>query len=568
MVAPTPASGVPADLLYGLSKLVEARHGYAVADEYYDGEPGEVFASYRVQRLLARANVDRIEDLKYSATPVDVVTNRLHVNSVTAIKDSRLGDKEVADKVIADAQLTLAQLRARNELDPELDHLWHLVSKHGDAYLFVWPVTAAEIGDDQDEIQAGQDAPGYDEEYDDTGDAVVAIDIRVNCADTVMVIYDDEDPLVMSYVVKSWTYQSDQDKKDITRANLYYKDRITRWVTKAGSNIDKATSWVPYTEDGPAEIPNRTGRIPFFHFRNGRPYGTPEHKRAIGPQQIINKLVISHAATIDFNSFPQRYYMVDPMQDDPLANSIDPFNQDDEDDDPEDAGATSVLDSSPSAVWRLYGKSAGQFSAADPGAYMTPFDRYVRAMAELTDIPQHYFSKSTGETPSGAALRTAEAPLVGKVSKRQGVYGGTLTDVFVYALKMLGFDGVSVQIGWEPAGTVTDTEGWAVVEAKRRNGVPARVALSETGYTDEQIDGWLDSFEGVDLANRVQMLLMIGQAMQALGAGIGLGVVSEPTVQALIDKVLGTAAGGLEATSGYAQEQGYPAGEAVSPPAP
>jgi len=47
---------------------------------------------------------------------------------------------------------------------------------------------------------------------------------------------------------------------------------------------------------------NPLKKLPVFHFRNDPPYGQPEHKGFYGPQDAIDKLIISHVAGVDYPS--------------------------------------------------------------------------------------------------------------------------------------------------------------------------------------------------------------------------------------------------------------------------
>lgn len=530
------------DLVEGFKELEEARPRYVEADAFYEGEVGAVYASAQVKRLLDRIGVEEVDDFDYAKIPVDVVATRLAITGVVAVpaEEDDAGSDGVQetsqDAAVEAADKAIAKLRKGNQLDAEEKCLHRYASTHGEAYLLVWPL-------DSDES--------------------VDIDMRVNTAHNVRAVYDDEDPLKLRYVIKSWPLMV--DGKRTHRANLYYDDRIERWVTKPGTDPTMTDSWRRYTptslddaedvegtvedglEDTPkGEIPNPYGRVPWFHFRNDRPHGTPEHKGAYGPQQLINKLIHSHAAVIDFQSFPQRYLLVDPMLDDPLVNVDDPDHPDDDENDPETHTGTSGLSADPGAVWRLWGKAVGEFQAADPHTFLDPLDRYIKSMAELTDTPQHAFTKNSADMPSGDALREMNGPTNEKVKDRQKRYGATWQDAYEFALELMGITGVSVEVHWAPLEVVNDAAGWATVQAKIAAGVPTEVALVEAGYSSDQVKEWLQDAEGADLGRRVALLNQIGTAVQTLGAGIALGAASKEQVQAVIAKVLGLTLEGVE----------------------
>jgi hypothetical protein len=566
------------DIIEGLKILDEQREKAERADAMYDGDVGMVYASRQVRRLLARQGLDEteIEDFNYAAIPVDVIAKRLQIAAVKVSK--RVTDEEAEEsdgddaagatdpatkKTVKKAERAVKALRRANRLDVYEKALHKNVSLHGDAYLFVWPVT------------------------DDSG-KIVSVDMRVNSAHEVAFIYDEEDSLQVAYVIKSWDTPSliddetGEGQKLVTRVNLYYPGeravdedgemsqgpgRVERWVTQVGASKGKADSWVRVHDpilrgdidaddleevaadefgdpDDPLDkddIPSPFG-LTWFHFRNNVPCGVPEHIRAYGPQMLINKLVWSYAGTVEYMGFPQRYVMVDPMQDDPLINVSDPDHPDDEDDDPESGG--SALSADPSVLWRLYGKSTGQYSAADPDVFMKPLDRFITSMSELTGLPRYAFTKASADLPSGESVREMNGDMIATVIDRQDRYDPDWEDAYELALRMLGITGVAVDVRWVPVTAVNDLNGLNVLKAKAELGVPSEELLNEAGYPDEQVSKWLESQETQSLPQRMVILGQLGTAVQTLSAGVTQGIVSDNQAQALISRFIGLIAEG------------------------
>lgn len=542
--------GTP-DLIAAYEDLTAARPAVEEADAMFEGDVGEVYASERVKLLLARSGANKVEEFNYAHIPVTTVSERLLITGVTVVQDdeqdksgggqdgsgvpdapatataagspqNRPGAAAKAAARGQDAQAAVDGLWKDNQLDAEADGLHLRASRNGDAYLIVWPKT------------------------DDAG-KVTAVDMRVNSAMTTRVIYDAEDPLLVAYAIKSWTYDDTVDGKKCqrTRANLYYEDRVERWISlpdKKGPSLCDADNWVPYeVDDQAAIIEHGYGRVPVFHFRNDRPYGRPEHLFAYGPQQLLNKLVQALAASVDYQSFPQRYALMDPTADQPMGNFLDP-NHPEDDDDPEGDGNLSQLSADPSAMWRIWGaRSAGQFDPASPDTFLKPFDRFVQAMAELTKTPLYRFGSAFAQTPSGAALRQADAPTINKVEARQAAYDAVWEDALTFALELLGYNEAEVKVSWKPADQATGYEEWSVVDAKIRAGVPQRQALIEAGYTEDQVDEWLsgEAATNAALLRKVETLTAVADALQALGAAVTMGVITEPQVGALVADLLG-----------------------------
>jgi hypothetical protein len=479
-------------------ELCEARPGYLKAEAFYAGDYEEVYASEKVARMLAKSGLNNLDKFNFAKLPVDAVANRLRISNVTTEDDA--------------ANAELATIRKRNELDQELPGLHRKASTCGDTYMMVWPA------------------------MDEKGN-VAGVDMFHNGPQTVRVIYDAEHPLKKAFAIKSWTVGCGRDQH--TRATLYYPDRIERWIYKG--KWSKKNLWEPYDEDGqPSEIPNPYGEVPIFHYRNQRPYGLPEHQGAYGPQSAITKSVVSHLGTLDFNSVPQRYGLIDPAVDQSGTQSDwDPEHPHDEDDDPEDTLNTSQLRNDPGEMWLLQGmKGVGQFDAAQPDVYLKPFDRYIKAMAQLTETPMHIFD-STGDAVSGKSRREANAPLTAKAKDRQDSYGSTHEAAFTFALRILGYDDVTVTVQWEPAEVVSDAEGWQTVKAKIDSGVPRETALVEAGYAPETVRGWMATIDDdSELMRRIAILERLGAAVQALGAGVQLEAITSDQVTLLLDRVL------------------------------
>ncbi|MGW6738655.1 phage portal protein [Streptomyces sp. NPDC055013] len=440
------------DLHADYLELIKARPEYDRAEEFYCGMLEEAYSSPRVARLLSRFGLNDFPSFNLAHIAVDAITDNLHLNSVTA-EDNAL------DNLLDD-------LRDSNDLDAEFPLLIQTAGKFGDAYLFVWP------------------------SVDDQGDT---IGVRMEPQDprVARVFYSVENPTVMVRAIQSWEAGAKETLQ--VRANLYYADHIERWVHfgKVPTNAKRA-KWVPFTEDGqPASIPNPFGQVPYFHYRTARPYGVPLHLNAYGPQLAINKLVRSHLATVDYQSFPQRYALVDPSADLSGTQTGD-FEPERPLDglDPEEPG-DSQLDSSPAALWNLQGyKEVGQFDAANPDHFLKPFDRYIKAMAQATQIPFQAFD-STGDAISGESRRVANEPLYVRVEALQRDFGASHRRAFSFALSILDEPEADITINWKPVRNVNDLQGWQTLQIKRQMGVPLDVILAEAGYNSADIDLWL-----------------------------------------------------------------------------
>lgn len=487
------------DLRNGYWDLVAARPAYERAGAFYEGSVDEVYSSPKVSRILAKFGLDSIESMNFAHIPVDAVANKLRLNTVNADKlDNKQGVLEENEKV----NEVIEDLWDYNELAEELPILFRNTGKFGDYYLMVWPVVAEEKNTSSpSQARVTQALVTGEQVVEDNHvevpgkKSIVAVDIMALDPFTTRVFYDPENPKKKSYAIRSWTEGDNSNM--VVRVNLYYADRIERWFHKGKPSKRKnaQAKWQPYNLDGkPDTLPNPFDEVPIFHFRTDRTYGRPDHYNAYGPQLAINKLVTSHMATVDYQSFPQRYALLDPAADQSgfQGADSDPFAPEDgEEQFPEDDDNESQLEADPAAVWQLSGmKEVGQFEAASADAYLKPFDRYVKALAQVTDTPFHYFDRQGERPPSGENIRQVNEFLNAKVSFRQTSYGGEVRKFTTLALAMLGHEVERVNIVWEPVENVTSYVEWQAINEKQVAGVPMEVTLIEAGYAPAMVMEW------------------------------------------------------------------------------
>jgi hypothetical protein len=459
------------DLMKGSAELKRAAPDYGMASQYYEGNRPEWFASVRYRLALARTGTTY--KMNFAKTPVDALVDRLEINGITATDRATTA---VLQKVLDD-----------NQFDLEAGEVHLRCCEFGDAYVIVWPND--DIGNDEaddDEVARANDTEEGSE------DSKSDIDIYYNDPRTVRVFYDEENPREKKYGIKRWQSGSR------IRINLFYKDHIEKWVTRnAEARGNNAEDWEHF-DDGTGTWPteNPTGRIPIFHFRTSRPYGTAQHIGAYGPQDAITKIVITHMTTMDYHGFPQRYALLGGALDEG-DDDLEDFGFDDSDDDDSPSSSAgsanrATVHAEPGHLWMLRNvKSIGQFEASKSDVFLQPFETYVRAMAQLTTTPLHYFDPAGG-VPSGESLRVADAPMVKKVSRLQASFGATWKDICEFILELLGHPNAvgTVNVHWENPAARDDLLTWDLALYKRQLGVPVRQVLLETGYSVEQLDEW------------------------------------------------------------------------------
>lgn len=453
-VSPALSTGPMTDLMMAVEEIRREAVHYRLAEAYYRGRVGEVFADPAIGNAL-RAK-QPVFSLDLAGRAVDALLDRIEVISVAAAG----GDGE-SNEALTEALRT--QVWDANRMQRRSKSVTRGALMYGDAYLIVWP------GDD-----------GEDDDQPNT------VQLRYNSPISCRVFYDEEDPDAKRYAAKMWC-EGPHDKA-VTRVNLYYADRVERYATAPGIAGDRDDDFTEYAEEGePWPIANPYGQVPVFHFRNDDPYGTPEHRRAFGPQNALTKLVSTQMDSIDYAAFPQRYALqAGPDTAQPGYNQV--FG-DDESENPNDR--ESSLRASPGSLWKLAANisKVGQFETADPRAFLDPAAFFIRGMAAATGTPVRFFDPA-GEVPSGEALRADEAPLASKVLDREEWLTETWNDSLVFACQIVGLPVEQVDMQWAPVQIVSDKAGWETAEIKIRTGVPRDVVMTEAGYLPGVVEEW------------------------------------------------------------------------------
>jgi hypothetical protein len=509
------------ELIQGFTEMSgKHKKNYDIAEEYYEGTRPEFFASIKYKRALQRTGTTF--RLNYAKTPVDALVDRLEINGIVT------GDNY--------ALAVLEAFWEENQMDLESMELHKRACEFGDAYVLVWPNDDADQ-EKPDDIDSAMD--------DSSDDSAVGIEAYYNDPRTLRLFYDPENPRRKKYGMKMWELKNRRNEVQV-RANLYFKDRIEKYITKVNGKGDEESSWIKYQDkDDPTwPLDNPYGQVPIFHFRTERPYGLPVHKDAYGPQDIITKLVITHMNTVDYHGFPQRW----AISGDDLGNGDEEsedfaFDDDLSGDDSDQGivvGGRSQLRSDPGHVWFLKNiKQVGQFDAAKSDVFLLPLIAYVRAMAQVCRTPVHKFDYQ-GNPPSGESLRVAEQPFVKKVKNVQMSFEATWNDLLEFVLKIMKIDGKhfkvppvpkvpivvpnivvsgsgstavtayelptqpdpnqpqgqvigppgKVTVTWSSPAVNDDQLSWDIAIMKRDAGVPIRQVLLETNYTKKQLDAW------------------------------------------------------------------------------
>lgn len=397
--------------------------------DYYDGRHPRAFATEKWTTAFG----DTLRSVRDNLCPIitDALADRLEVINFA-------GDSSGMRDAIADAAWALWQ-RERMEILSFDTHVEAL--KCGAAYVIVWS--------------------------DHENNARFYLQDSRQC---VMVTDDDTgDPI---YAAKQWMTPDER-----TRLNLYYADRIERYITQRKNAADrlKDTAFVPLQrQNGNGETiedaitPNPFGVIPMFAF-----YARPALADAIPIQDALNKTIADKLVAMEFAAYPQRWATgLEPPMNELTGTQELPFK---------------------AGVDRLWftgdaGTRFGEFGTANLEQFLHVATAYREEMAVISGTPLHFFGARTSDAMSGEALKTLESRFTKKATRLQISFGA----VWARAMKLaLGIEGQTppdnLTAQWTPAEQRSEKELLESLILKQELGVPNEVLLEEYGYTPEDI---------------------------------------------------------------------------------
>ena len=286
----------------------------------------------------------------------------------------------------------------------------------------------------------------------------------------------NENTREIDWASKKWIQRPHIGEEPETRLNLYYPDRVEKFVARGGV-------WARYSEpEEPWPVPWVDGSgepigVPLIHFRNrpmGSDFGQSEIINVIPMQDLLNKSLIDLTMILDTLAFPQRYTL--------NVNH-----------------GSSRLDILPGSVTEFHseydGGTVGQWNAATVDGPLKSIEALVQHIAGTTRTPQHLF-QIIGGIPSGEALKTAESGLVNKAKQRMVNFGNSWEDALMLAMRIQGVFGTalpeieegSIQTTWDDPETRNEQAHMESLKAKMELGITKHQIWREMGYTQEQID--------------------------------------------------------------------------------
>ena len=376
--------------------------------------------------------------------------------------------------------------------------------KYGEAYIIVWP-------------------------NDDTGELMArAIDPQSTC-----VFYDREtgEP---TEAIRAWE-DTVAGKKGI-RLNHYTDEILARWFSKDGGK-----TWDPYVDEAEpeAEFFHGLGVLPIFHthLKGSRPV----HYESYGAQDMLLRLCVAYSSSIDLLGWPQIYALYE-LGSASTTSELGAFMDADELPPSEtDLDEVSKLKRSPGSIWALHAKQLGQLQPADTRQLIEGVDKFTKLVSSLTGIPERYFTPPGGQQPSGDSQRAADADFQQLISSIQRKLSATYERVLQLVLELPK----APDITWAPAEIAQDADFWATTLRKQEAGVPVEQTLREAGYSQADVDVFMQE-QGDDAAmlRRVQILNVIGDAVGKLAAASSTGAINPARVDQLVEAIFGQIATG------------------------
>lgn len=470
-IVPVPGAvedGPDSDLQWAIDRIRAKLPAVNLATDYYAGRHRLAFATEKWETTFGqtfRAFADN-----FCPRVVDAKAERLRLAGVRVLREGK-PDKDLSVRV--------ARAMERARLDRRQGNVHTAALKHGDAYVIVWP----------DEDQRAR--------------------LYINQADKVVVRWSEEEPGEIEIAAKVWRRK---DKR--VRVNLYYEDRIEKYVTTnstQGGIPEKARGrFQPHMDDGEVwPLDNPLGVVPVVPFVNNGMEGedgTSELKDVVPLQDALNKTVADMLIAQEFAGYPQRWAIgLEEEIDQETQQPIPPMKTGIE---------RMVVSDDPNTRF-------GQFEPADVTKFLASADGFKADMARVSATPLHSLLL-TGDMPSGEALTIVEGPMNAAVNDRQDGFGSSWEMVATLILQIedreaataLDDETVMLSAFWRDTRAKTPKAEAETQEIKQRIGVSERQSLREMGYTDEEIEAMQEEAdeEAGDVAAAAMARFDAGQA--------------------------------------------------------
>ena len=421
------------DLATAIKRLKENQTKYEKTTRYYKGDHDLAFASAKFKNAFGE--LFREFSLNLCPAVCDAVRDKLRIENFSVEN----GDRNLPKKGWAIWQ--------RNRMGTRSGQVHKEAVINGDSYVMVW-------------VDPEKRVTIYPQK-------------ALNCT----VMYDEETPGKILWAAKTW-----QTAEKKTRINLYYPDRIERYISrqKSEGGLPEPTAMDEYSDDGgDSMILNSYGIVPVFHFANNADignFGESELANAMPVQDALNKSVLDMLVAMEFVSFPQRYAAGIELDYDDEGNPIPPFK------------------SGVDRLWFTENPDAtfGSLEVGDLEQFLKVKADFRIDMACVTGTPLYYFMLPNGNMPSGESLKKSETRFINKVRDRQESFGQVWEDVINFALLIEGSKDVSLFGDWEDPSPISEKEKLDNIVVKKEIGISDEQALIEAGYGETDVAKMLE----------------------------------------------------------------------------
>lgn len=428
---------------------------FAYLDLYYIGYPPLVKEPVRLTtkyRELLRMGISN-----WLGLVVDVVDERLQIQSIASTKDSRRDP-------------TAWKWWQANNMDGTSSQIHLSALKYGVCYASVWPQQ------DKDHPKLMGESPLTTHvRFDDDEVATAAIRVyRAECCD---------DKVNIDLTLPDWQFRltTAEPIQVVQRENYGMADFVPTGPF-GGGTLDLTGLRLTYRDDVPPVVRNPLGAVPYVRLRTMPDLlgGYRSEIEGLTPiQDRINKTIFDRLITQEFAAFPQRWVTgievpVDPQTGKPRE----PFN--------------AAVD----RVWTLAAPDGafGQFDAADLKGYLDAVTADVQALATQSRTPPHYLIAGMGTFPSGESVRATESGLTRKVQARQRSYGDGWQRLLHLAALTEGdttlADDPELNVVWADTEARSESE---LVDALLKMGslnVPVEALWQRWGATPNEVQQW------------------------------------------------------------------------------
>ena len=446
-------------LKWALYAFNQAEEDYQSYEDYYVGDHELEFATVRWAEMFGTIFEEMSDN--WCGVVVDSLAQRLEI----------IGWQTDGDK--ADAKLA-EEIWDRDWLANEEEDLTTHTLVKGDGYLMIWP-------------RVEEDRP---EE----------VGIYYNDALDMNVYYDPQFHRQATRAAKKF-----QDEDGNMHIYIYYQDHYEHYLSETNTpNPFHIVQFETVSETLPAgwklvkSSPNPFGELPIFHFRNkmaNSTHGISELKQVIPMQNATNKLLMDMMIASEFGGYRQKWM----------------------------AGGGHPADgwkAGPERIWATTDSNArfGEFGQTDIEPYTRVIEMVIGQIAKITQTPMHYL-RSSGDMPSGEALKTAESGLIYKAKNRQKQFGTQWAKAMTFAVGVEKGKGNSlVELKapltpvWKSPETRHDLEQAQTAQLKSVLGIPLEQLWSEHfGYSEEQIAQFKKENKAIAAQVLAGVLAQIGQ---------------------------------------------------------